>query len=86
MVREVEQASGTTGLNALTGELEDLVAAGILDPAKVTRAALQNAASIAALLLTTEALVADKPEPAAAMPAGGGMDPMGGMGGMGGMM
>ncbi|MBT3246204.1 MAG: chaperonin GroEL [Actinobacteria bacterium] len=86
MVREVEQASGTTGLNALTGELEDLVAAGILDPAKVTRAALQNAASIAALLLTTEAVVADKPEPPAAMPAGGGMDPMGGMGGMGGMM
>jgi chaperonin GroEL len=84
MVREVEQASGTTGLNALTGELEDLVAAGIIDPAMVTRAALQNAASIAALLLTTEALVADKPEPPA--PMGGGMDPMGGMGGMGGMM
>ena len=84
MVREVEQASGTTGLNALTGELEDLVAAGIIDPAMVTRAALQNAASIAALLLTTEALVADKPEPAGSMP--GGMDPMGGMGGMGGMM
>ncbi len=85
MVREVEGASGTTGLNALTGELEDLVATGIIDPAKVTRAALQNAASIAALLLTTEALVADKPEPEPAMP-GGGMDPMGGMGGMGGMM
>ena len=84
MVREVEQASGTTGLNALTGELEDLVAAGIIDPAMVTRAALQNAASIAALLLTTEVLVADKPEPPA--PMGGGMDPMGGMGGMGGMM
>ncbi|MDP7259114.1 MAG: chaperonin GroEL [Acidimicrobiales bacterium] len=82
MVREIEQASGAIGLNALTGELEDLVAAGILDPAKVTRAALQNAASIAALLLTTEALVADKPEPPAPMPPGGGMDPMGGMGGM----
>ena len=81
MVREVEAASGTTGLNAMTGELEDLVDAGVIDPAKVTRAALQNAASIAALLLTTEALVADKPEPAPAMPAGG-MDPMGGMGGM----
>ena len=86
MVREVEAASGTTGLNAMTGELEDLVNAGVIDPAKVTRAALQNAASIAALLLTTEALVADKPEPEPAMPPGGGMDPMGGMGGMGGMM
>ena len=85
MVREVESASGSTGLNAATGELVDLVEAGVIDPAKVTRAALQNAASIAALLLTTEALVADKPEPEPAMP-GGGMDPMGGMGGMGGMM
>ena len=82
MVREVEAASGPTGLNAMTGELEDLVNAGVIDPAKVTRAALQNAASIAALLLTTEALVADKPEPEPAMPPGGGMDPMGGMGGM----
>jgi len=82
MVREVEAASGSTGLNAATGELVDLVDAGVIDPAKVTRAALQNAASIAALLLTTEALVADKPEPEPAMPPGGGMDPMGGMGGM----
>ena len=82
MVREVEAASGATGLNAMTGGLEDLVDAGVIDPAKVTRAALQNAASIAALLLTTEALVADKPEPEPAMPPGGGMDPMGGMGGM----
>ena len=84
-VREIEMASGSTGLNAATGELVELVEAGVIDPAKVTRAALQNAASIAALLLTTEALVADKPEPEPAMP-GGGMDPMGGMGGMGGMM
>ena len=82
MVREVERAKGTTGLNALTGELEDLVKAGIIDPAKVTRSALQNAASIAALLLTTEALIADKPEKAdnsaaAAMAgAGGGMGMM----------
>jgi len=81
MVREVEAATGQTGLNAITGELVDLVEAGVIDPAKVTRAALQNAASIAALLLTTEVLVADKPEPEPAMPAGG-MDPMGGMGGM----
>ena len=82
VVREVESASGSTGLNAVTGELEDLIEAGVIDPAKVTRAALQNAASIAALLLTTEALVADKPAPEPPMPPGGGMDPMGGMGGM----
>ncbi|HAZ56096.1 MAG TPA: chaperonin GroEL [Acidimicrobiaceae bacterium] len=81
MVREIESATGSTGLNAATGEMVDLVEAGVIDPAKVTRAALQNAASIAALLLTTEVLVADKPEPESAMPAGG-MDPMGGMGGM----
>ncbi|CCH77996.1 chaperonin large subunit [Nostocoides japonicum T1-X7] len=67
------------GLNAATGEYVDLIAAGIIDPAKVTRSALQNAASIAALFLTTEAVVADKPEKAApAMPGGG--DDMGGMG------
>ncbi|WP_053387091.1 chaperonin GroEL [Leucobacter japonicus] len=64
------------GLNAATGEYGDLVAQGILDPAKVTRSALQNAASIAGLFLTTEAVVADKPEPASAAPAG---DPTGGM-------
>jgi chaperonin GroEL len=68
------------GLNAATGDYEDLLAAGVPDPAKVTRSALQNAASIAALFLTTEAVVADKPEKAAAAPAGGG--DMGGMGGM----
>src|SRR5271170_8124696 len=79
-VREVADAKGSIGLNAATGVLEDLVKAGVIDPAKVTRSALQNAASIAALLLTTEAIVADKPEPAGA-PMGDG-----GMGGMGGMM
>ncbi len=68
------------GLNAATGEYVDLVAAGIIDPAKVTRSALQNAASIAALFLTTEAVIADKPEKAVAAPGGDG-----GMGGMGGM-
>jgi chaperonin GroEL len=66
------------GLNADSGEYEDLLAAGVADPVKVTRSALQNAASIAALFLTTEAVVADKPEKSAA-PAG---DPTGGMGGM----
>jgi len=81
-VRDVEAAEGSMGLNAATGELTDLAKAGIIDPAKVTRAALQNAASIAALVLTTECLVADKPEknPPMAMP-GGGMG--GGMPGMG---
>ena len=79
-VREVADAKGSIGLNAATGVLEDLVKAGVIDPAKVTRSALQNAASIAALLLTTEAIVADKPEPAGP-PMGDG-----GMGGMGGMM
>ena len=86
IVKEAEAETGSIGLNAATGEFEDLIAAGVIDPAKVTRAALQNAASIAAMLLTTEALVADKPEPEPAMPAGGGMEGMGGMGGMGGMM
>ena len=69
------------GLNAATGEYVDMVRTGIIDPAKVTRSALQNAASIAALFLTTEAVIADKPEPVKA-PAGGDMDGMGGMGGM----
>ena len=72
------------GLNAANGEYVDMIGAGIIDPAKVTRSALLNAASIAGLFLTTECVVADKPEKAPAMPAGGG-DDMGGMGGMGGM-
>ena len=66
MVNRIEAESGTIGLNAATGEITDLVKAGITDPAKVTRAALQNAASIVALVLTTECLVADKPEPPSA--------------------
>ena len=69
------------GLNAATGEYVDMVAAGIIDPAKVTRSALQNAASIAALFLTTEAVIADKPEKAPAAAGAPGMDEMGGMGG-----
>jgi chaperonin GroEL len=68
------------GYNALTDEYEDLVAAGVIDPTKVTRTALQNAASIAGLLLTTEALIVEKKEPAGAGAAGGGAP--GGMGGM----
>jgi chaperonin GroEL len=82
-VRQVEAETGSIGLNAESGDYEDLVKAGVIDPAKVTRAALQNAASIAGMVLTTESLVADKPEPPAPAPAGGGGDPMGGMGGMG---
>ena len=62
----------------MTGEYTDMLAAGILDPAKVTRSAVENAASIAAMVLTTEAMIADKPEPKSAMPqmppGGGGMD------------
>jgi chaperonin GroEL len=82
VVQQAERETGSIGLNASTGEFVDLVKAGVIDPAKVTRSALQNAASIAALLLTTEALVADKPEPKSSMPAA---PPGGGMGGMGGM-
>ncbi|KAA0918806.1 chaperonin GroEL [Dietzia sp. ANT_WB102] len=78
VAEKVRNLPGAEGLNAATGEYEDLLKAGINDPVKVTRSALQNAASIAALFLTTEAVVADKPEPAApAMPGG---DEMGGMG------
>ena len=73
---KVRELPSGQGLNAATGEYVDMLEAGIIDPAKVTRSALQNAASIAGLFLTTEAVVADKPEPAA--PAGGG-DPTGGM-------
>ena len=81
VVAEQVQRSGL-GFNAASGAYEDLLTAGILDAAKVVRLALQDAVSIAAMLLTTEAVIADKPEPAA--PAGPGGD-MGGMGGMGGM-
>jgi chaperonin GroEL len=70
-----------TGFNAASGEWVNMIEAGIVDPTKVTRSALQNAASVAAMFLTTEAVVADKPEP-----AGAGMPDMSGMGGMGGMM
>ncbi|WP_194893874.1 chaperonin GroEL [Catenulispora pinisilvae] len=72
VVEKVRNLETGFGLNAATGEYVDMIKAGILDPAKVTRSALQNAASIAALFLTTEAVIADKPEKASA-PAGGGM-------------
>jgi chaperonin GroEL len=72
VVEKVRNLETGFGLNAATGEYVDMIKAGILDPAKVTRSALQNAASIAALFLTTEAVIADKPEKSSA-PAGGGM-------------
>jgi chaperonin GroEL len=73
VVEKVRNLTVGWGLNAATGEYVDMIAEGIIDPAKVTRSALQNAASIAALFLTTEAVIADKPEKAGAAPAGGGM-------------
>ena len=82
VVDKVKAAGAGIGFNALTEEYEDMVKSGIVDPAKVTRSALQNAASIAALVLTTEAVIADEPQEQPAMPPAG----MGGMGGMGGMM
>ena len=83
VVIEAMRNSGQ-GFNALTGNYEDLMAAGIVDAAKVVRLAVQDAVSIASLLITTEVVIADKPEPEAPAADGGG-DPMGGMGGMGGM-
>jgi len=80
IVDKVKASKAGVGFNVLTEEYVDMIEEGIVDPAKVTRSALQNAASIAAMVLTTESLVADKPEPEPAMPAGGGMP--GGMGGM----
>ena len=79
VVEKVKNTESGVGFNALTEEYIDMVKAGIVDPAKVTRSALQNAASIASLVLTTETIVADKVEENAAVPA---MPPMGGMGGM----
>ncbi len=86
IIEEVRRRSsnGTKeGYNVMTDEYVDMVAAGIIDPAKVTRSAIENAASIASMILTTEALITDIPEPTPPMPAG---DPSMGMGGMGGMM
>ena len=87
VLNQVVEGEGNYGYNAQTGEFGDLIEMGILDPTKVVRYALQNAASVASLLLTTEVMIAEAPKEAAAaagMP--GGMEGMGGMGGMGGMM
>ena len=85
VLNEVKGGEGSYGYNARTSEYGDMIDMGILDPTKVTRAALQNAASVAGLIITTEAMIADAPAPADTGPAGG-MPDMGGMGGMGGMM
>ena len=83
VLNKVKEGKGNFGYNAANGEYGDMIEMGILDPAKVTFTALQNAASVAGLMLTTEAMVTDAPDD---KPAGGGMPDMGGMGGMGGMM
>jgi chaperonin GroEL len=83
VIERVKNAKGAMGFNAATEEYEDLVKAGVIDPTKVVRTALQNAASVSSLLLTTEAMIAEKPEKKKAG-GGGGMPDMGGMGGMGG--
>jgi chaperonin GroEL len=85
VVDKVKNAKGSNGFNAANEEYEDLIKAGVIDPTKVVRTALQNAASVASLLLTTEAMIAEKPEEKGAG-GGGGMPDMGGMGGMPGMM
>jgi chaperonin GroEL len=82
IVNKVKEGTGNYGYNAASGEFGDMLAMGILDPAKVARSALEHAGSVAALMLTTECMITDAPED---KPAGGGM-PDGGMGGMGGMM
>ena len=84
VVDKVKGLKGAHGFNAATETYEDLIKAGVIDPAKVVRTALQHAASVVGLLLTTEAMIAEKPEPESA--GGGGMPDMGGMGGMPGMM
>jgi len=83
IVDKVKQLSGNEGFNAANGEYGDMIEFGIVDPAKVTRTALQSAASVAGLMITTEAMISEIPEENA---GGGGMPDMGGMGGMGGMM
>ena len=82
VVEKVRQMKSHEGFNALTGEYEDLVKAMVIDPKKVTRSALENAASVASMFLTLEVAIAEIPKEEPALPAGAGMDAMGGMGGM----
>ena len=86
VIDKVKNESGSFGYNADTNKYEDLIQAGVIDPTKVVRFALQNAGSVAGLMLTTEAMIAEKPEEKPDMPMPGGAPGMGGMGGMGGMM
>jgi chaperonin GroEL len=86
VIDKVKNSEGALGYNAETNTYEDLIEAGVIDPTKVVRFALQNAGSVASLMLTTEAMVAEKPEDKADAMPGGGAPGMGGMGGMGGMM
>jgi len=81
VIREIESQGGNHGYNVMTMKFEDMIKSGIVDPAKVTRSALQNAVSVASMILSTEALVADLPEKKEALPS-----MPGGMGGMGGGM
>ncbi|HSH47289.1 MAG TPA: TCP-1/cpn60 chaperonin family protein, partial [Halomonas sp.] len=83
ILNNVKDGEGNYGYNAQTGEYGDLFDMGVIDPAKVTRSALQSAGSVAGLMVTTECMIADDPDE---KEAGGGMGDMGGMGGMGGMM
>ena len=80
IVNKVKEGQGAFGFNAASGTYEDLLAAGVADPAKVSRTALQNAASVASLMLTTEAMVAERPKDDEPKAPGGGMGGMGGMG------
>jgi chaperonin GroEL len=85
VTEKVRNEKGSFGFDAARDEYTDMIKAGIIDPTKVVRLALQNAASVASLMITTEAVVAEKPEkkaPYPAMPPGGGMGGMGGMGDM----
>ena len=80
VVDKVKNGKGSFGFNAATEEYEDLVKAGVIDPTKVVRVALQNAASVASLMLTTEALIAERPKGKSKSAGGGGSDAMGGGG------
>ena len=86
VVNEILNSKKANGFDARNEKHVDMIKAGIIDPTLVTRTAVQNAASIAGLLLTTEAVISDKPEPASSAPAMPDMGGMGGMGGIGGMM
>ena len=82
IVQEIKKGKDDFGYNARSEKFENLLSVGVIDPTKVTRIALENAASIAGMFLTTECVIVDEPEDEPPMPAGGGAPGMGGMGGM----